>query len=309
MAWTIDTAIQAQNLIAQISTELQNGGWTLYDNVANAPVLSSTNNQGATQYLQVSQSGSYTYIQLQAWKSWNSGTHVGTTGSSTSYGRLYLGGSPISATTTCDLYMSVTSNRANVHINSTSTNYRAWGYFGGLGTMAGTNDPSCVLLLSSYEAGLSYNVGQMLLSAGGGSANWGSCKFFALAWSAQTADATARHQADNGDLVQQVGPNGGQVFLSPIICADSFIYTTGFNTGVGTLALRGDLDGLLFCPLGSSAGDGAANGAASGSLGHLDTVTVGGTTYLVIQPGGTPTANVHLLTGNYGGGGLAIAEV
>lgn len=300
MGWNVDSAIQAQNLVAQISTRLTANGWTLYDNVAGAPVHTATNNQGATMYLQVSQSGSYTYIQFQAWRLWNAGTHVGTNGSATTIMRMYLGGSPISATTTLDLYSSVTANRAIFLVNSQTTNYRTWAYAGGLDSIAGTNDIGCYVLISSYESGNTLSYGQMLDSPGGSSAYWGSCY-----WLLPAQMSTFGPLSVNGALVVQgVAGDSGKILLWPVLCVSSFIYTTGFGSGVGPAAVRGNLDGLLFCPLGNNAQSGVT---AGGLLSHLDTVTIGGTTYLVFQPGGSPVANNMPWTGSYVQG-LAISE-
>lgn len=302
MGWNVDTAIQAQNVVAQISTRLQANGWTLYDNVAGAPVHTATNNQGVAMYLQVSQSGSYTYIQFRGWQSWNSVSHVGTNGSSVSYSRMYLGGSPLGATTTVDIYSSVTSNRAIFAINSQTTNYRSWQYAGGLDSVAGTNDPNCYVLISGYEfAGVSNSFGQILGSSGGYSANWGSCNWVlpCLVGTGNTALSNLAVWSSQG-----VNSDSGKVILFPILCIDFAAYATGFGTGIGPTAIRGNLDGLLFCPLGNGANIVATG---SGFLAHLDTVTIGATTYLVWQPGGTPTANVFPWTGNYVQG-LAISE-
>lgn len=291
MGWNVDTGIQAQNVLAQIETRLQANGWSQYD--ATSKVYTATNNQGVPMYLQVSVSGTYLYIQFQGWRLWNAGTHTGTNGSSTSYARLYLGGSAIGATVTVDLYSSVTANRAIFLINSQSTNYRSWAYAGGLDSVAGTNDPGCYVLISSYENANTFPYGQILDSPGGSSAFWGSCYWLIPA---VIATGNAALAVINSWMAQQIPADSGKILLYPVLCASSFLYTSGFNSGLGPMALRGNLDGLLFCPLGSSA-VGVATG--SGALGHLDTVTIGATTYLVWQPGGTPTANVHPWTGSY----------
>lgn len=301
MTWYADTGTQAQNLVSQISTRLQNGGWTLYDNVAGAPVLSTTNTQGAACYLQVSQVGSYTYIQLQSWKAWNAGTHAGTSGSSTSYARIYIGGAAQGATVACNLYMSVTANRAIIFIDNPATMYRNWGYFGGLGTLAGTNDPNCALLISSFENANSYIMGQMLLAAGGSATYWAGCVYFPNAYNMLvTNDALANLGTIS---VQGIGVDSSKPIIFPIICCDVASYPSSYNSGIGPPVIRGDTDGLLLCPLGNASG--ATTGG--GQLSHMDTITVGAKTYLVIQPGGETSLNTHPFTGNYLQG-LAIEE-
>jgi len=288
MAWTVNAALRADGIVAQIAANLVAGGWTEFD-ASPYFVYRSTNNQGVTQYLQISQVGTYTYIQLQGWLSWNAGTHAGTSGSGTTYSRFYLGASPIAAAATVDLYMTVTANRVIITINSQSTNYRSWGYFGGLGTIAGTNDPNCVLLLTFYENADSATYGRILLPVGGGVTYWQPC-LFASTW------ATVRTHNDKlaypvAQAAQQVASDGGKILLFPIICYDLYL-----SSGIGPSALRGDLDGLLWCP------------SVGGTPGYLDTIVVGATTYLFIVPGGSPSATSMPWTGNYGYG-VAIAEV
>lgn len=303
MTWTIDTGIQLQNVVAQISTRLQGGGWTLYDNVAGAPVLSTVNNQGVTCYLQVSQSGSYTYIQLQGHRLWNAGTHAGTNSSSASIGRLYFGSAALGATVTCDLYMSVNNNRAIIFINIASSNYRSWGYAGGLGAMAGTSDSGCFYILSSYETS-GQEAGQILLAGGGGSFYWSGTRLTAAGTFNFLTGNTAWSASAQQLCVQGVISDGMKPFVFPIYVVDPSAYATAYAAGIGPSAMRGDLDGLYLCPLGS-AGASATTGA--GLLSHLDTITISGVSYLVIQPGGTPTTNVHPITGNYVQG-LAVVE-
>lgn len=302
MTWYADTGTQAQNLVAQISTRLQNGGWTLYDNVAGAPVLSTTNTQGAACYLQVSQSGSYTYIQLQGWKAWNAGTHAGTSGSSTSYARIYLGGVAQGATVACNLYMSVTANRAIIFIDNAATMYRNWAYFGGLGSLAGTSDPNCCLLISSYEVSNAVAIGQMLLAAGGSATYWTAVVFPSSPYTALSTSDTL--SALGSCVAQGIAVDSSKPILFPIICCDYFAYPTGYNTGIGPFVVRGDMDGLLVCPLGNSLWNATTGG---GVLSHMDTITVGAKTYLVIQPGGQVSSHTHPFTGNYLQG-LAIEE-
>lgn len=301
MTWYADTGTQAQNLVAQISTRLQNGGWTLYDNVAGAPVLSTTNSQGAACYLQVSQSGSYTYIQLQGWKAWNAGTHAGTSGSSTSYARIYLGGVAQGATVACNLYMSVTSNRVIIFIDNPATMYRNWAYFGGLGSLAGTNDPNCCLLISSFENANTFAYGQMLLAAGGSATYWAACVFYPNPFVVMYTSDT---MSTNTISVQGIAVDSGKPIMFPIICCDYFAYPTSYTGGLGPCVIRGDVDGLLQCMLGS-APIGTLTGG--GLLSHMDTITVGAKTYLVVQPGGEVSAHTHPFSGNYMQG-LAIEE-
>ncbi len=306
MTWTLDTGIQLQNVVAQISTRLQGGGWTLYDNVAGAPVLSTVNNQGVTCYLQVSQSGSYTYIQLQGHRLWNAGTHVGTNSSSASLGRMYFGGAALGATVTCDLYMSVNNNRAIIFINIASSNYRSWGYAGGLGTMAGTSDSGCFYIITSFDTANSNTVGQMLLAGGGGSFFWSGTRITAAGTHNMVTTNSAWSNSSNQAMCAQgVIGDGMKPFVFPVYVLDENTYATSYTAGIGPVAMRGDLDGLYLCPLGSAIPASSATGG--GLLSHLDSITISGVTYLVIQPGGTPTNNVHPITGNYVQG-LAIVE-
>lgn len=291
MTWYADSAIQLQNMVAQVSTRLQNGGWTLYDNVAGAPVLSSVNNQGVTQYLQVTQVGSYTYLGLQGWKSWNASTHVGTAGSGVF--RVYFGAAARGATEVADLYMSVNNNRVIMHIYNMNTNYRTWAYFGGLGTMAGTNDPNCVFLLTAFDSSNSLAYGAILQPISNSGNNWTTCTCLTAGWAIFSTGG-----ALNLGTAQGVAADGNKPFGFPIYVLDA-----------GTpYQMRGDMDGFLLCPL----GNGSQNSwGAGGLLGHLDTMVISGVTYQIIQPGGSPSASTMPLVGNQGWGamGLAIAEV
>lgn len=294
MTWTVNSSLRADGLVAQICTNLVAGGWTEEDGVN--LVYSSTNNQGVTQYVQVSQSGTYTYIQLQGWLAWSGG--AGTSGSGTTYSRLYLAASPIAAATTVDLYMSVTSNRAIIFIHSTSSMYRSWAYCGGLGSLGVTNDPGCFLILTSYETSNSFPLGKMLLPQGGSATYWTTCDFMSVAAEIKSND-TAFSVASIS--IQYIGADAGRVLLFPILCLD----TRASTTTAGPFGFRGDLDGLLLCPLGAGA---PGAGLGYGALSNLDTVVAGSTTYLIIQPGGEPTVNMIPFSGNFGQG-LAIAEV
>lgn len=267
MAWVTNAAVQVQNLITGtqvIGTNLTNNGWTLYDNVANAPVYSATNNQGATQYVQITQGGTYQYIQLQGWQSWNAGTHAGTNGSGTTVHRIYFAGAVQGATTTVDLYMAVTANRFIIYINGVG-NYRHWGYFGGLGTLAGTSDSTCVHLCTCYEPNAN-------------APGWQGVMLQTLAtgalWASNSVDyATMAYVANGGSpagasatvmRAQGVPSNGNQIVIAPVLVVDISM----------THVIRGDLDGMFFCPVGA------------GAVGHLDTTTIGGTTYLIVIPQG-----------------------
>lgn len=314
MTWTVSTSIQAQNIVSQLSTLLQSGGWTLYDNVASAPVLSSTNSQGATQYIQITQVGSYTYIQLQAFVSWNSGTHAGTEGSSTSVSRIYIGASARGSTETVDIYSTVTTNRFWVGIVNPTTNYRNWAYFGGLDTgLAGTNDQNCVLLVSSYETSSSRITGQIKNWAGGSAgSHWN-----AVCWMWPFVTLATNDAAFTTNFTQvpspYVGTDSTKVVPIPPLCMDIRNYNTAASgnpnssTGIGPAGLRGYMDGVMLIALGSMVEQ--TSGASGGVLAHLDTIVIGSTTYLIFQPGGTPTTNVHPWTGSYSGGALVVAEV
>lgn len=291
MTWTVDAGVQVQNLITgtqQIGTRMTGGGWTLYDNVANAPVYSSVNNQGVTQYLQITQGGTYQYIQFQGWQSWNASTHVGTNGSGTSIHRLYFAGSAQGATVTVDLYMSVTANRVIIFINGVA-NWRSWGYFGGLGSLAGTNDPICVWISTSTETnsigptGVSGNILEGYSSTS--------------LWIAGTYATVATYGNGGGGNAAAVG----SITTQQTVPADSnkiVIFPILVLSDTATL-WRGDLDGLFFAP-------------AGGTFGHLDTVTISGVTYLLILPNGVPSgssATIPLIAATSQTGiGMAIVE-
>lgn len=285
MTWTATSGIQVQNLLTQIGTDLTGTGWTLHDGGANN-VYKSTNDQGVTQYVQITQVGSYQYLQFQGWQSWNAGTHAGTNGSGTTTNRLYFAASAVGATTTVDLYTSVTANRFIIFIQGIG-NYRNWAYFGGLDSLAGTNDPFCVYLIAAHGATSSTAAVGMILQPSPGGSFWQSTGTAIPAFVSSNASNSLTNSV--AFTAQPLGPDTSQTLIFPILIADynssAFLCTT----------IRGNLDGLLFCPLGS------------GYIAHLDTVSVGGTTYLIIQPGGETAANSHPITGSYNQG-LAIVE-
>lgn len=282
MAWVANAATQAQNLISTIATNLVANGWTLTDRTADQ-VWHSVNNQGVTQYVQITQSGSYTYLQIQMWQAWSTGSHSGSNGSGTSYFRLYLNPTAIGATATVDLYGSYTANRVILLING-QTNYRNWCYFGGLDSLAGVADPACVFVSGSYVNSNTAVPNLILQWAGGGASYW-------------QAAATIL------PIYRGSGAQGSQIVTSQLLGSDMTQYLTYAipvqdSTGINTLNyIRGNLDGLLYCPIGS------------GTLAHMDTISIGGVTYLVAIPGGNPTGagnmNFH---GSYDQG-IAIAEV
>lgn len=285
MAWSVDSAVQVQNLIASIKARLEASGWTLTDRDQDG-VWHATNNQGVTQYIQIincqssgaaGSGANWCYLQFQGWLSWNVGTHAGASGSGTTYRRIYYAGANVAAATPVDLYMSVTANRFIMFIQGVG-NYRNWMYFGGLDALAGVADPNCVLALSSYEVAMTASYGAILLPAAGGASYWTAIILLTMA-SYSTHDAVAMAVMS----AQTLGPNATQMMIHPLLVADA-----------SPQFIRGNLDGLLYCPIGS------------GSIGHLDTITVGGVVYLVIVPGGGAT-QARPVTGNYAQG-LAIVE-
>lgn len=292
MGWSVDTGIQVQNLISQIATRLTANGWTLTDR-AGDQVWDSTNNQSVHQYIQITncQSGgsagsgaNWMYLQFQAWKSWDTGGHAGATGSGTTLNRLYYAPANVAAATPVDLYMTVTANRFIMFIQGSSS-YRNWAYFGGLDALAGTNDPFCALLLCAYASASGVlPVGAILSNSLG--TNWSGVAV-AIPFSVTTSDSQAATSALA--LSQQtIMSDSTQFFICPVLVIDAI-------SPLPASTIRGNLDGLYYCPL------------SNGALGHLDTITISGTPYLVIQPGGGITANTHPLTGNYVNG-LAIVE-
>ena len=283
MTWTVDTNVQVQNLISQIATRLTGGGWTEAD--AGNRVYQTTNDHGAQVNLQISEGGSYQYIQLKGWRLWSGG--VGTDGSAVTATRIYYAGVNVAGTTTVDLYMSVTTNRVIIFINGYA-NWRNWAYCGGLGSINGANDPTCVYLIASFNTASVYDLGYILQYVGGSSAAYWQVERLAVPAFVNDADTPA---VSGLVLAQGVGSDPSKVVIYPILCLDPVHYT-----GIGAPVLRGDLDGLFYCPVGSNI------------VGHLSTISISGVTYLVIIPGGQNAANTHPVTGNYNQG-LAIAEV
>jgi hypothetical protein len=285
MAWSVDAAAQVQNLITAIKARLEASGWTLTDRDADG-VWNSTNNQGVTQYIQITNVGTYQYLQFQGWQSWSTGTHAGTNGSGTTYNRLYYAPAAVGATTPVDLYMSVTANRFVIVIQA-PTNYRNWAYFGGLDALAGTNDPGCAFLVTSF--GFNYITG-VILASPLTATPWASMSAMipAVVFISNTGnEASALSFSALGGQGPIATP--GKITLWPIMLAD----------GSNSIDLRGNMDGVQFCPIGS------------GAVGHMDTVVIGGITWLIIVPGGVGTGATgtgHSITGNYGQA-LAIAEV
>jgi len=280
MAWVANAAVQAQNIISTIATNLTANGWTLTDRTQDG-VWHSTNNQGVTQYIQITQSGTYTYIQFQMWQAWNTGTHAGANGSGTSVYRIYLNPTAIGATATVDLYGSYTANRAIVVINGQS-NYRNWVYFGGLDSLAGAADPFCAVITGSYVASSSPNIAAIFQWAGGGS-------YWQNAISGLPVNRGSGDQGSTLSIAQLLGNDFTQYITYPVPIYDA-------PSTSSLCYLRGNLDGVLYCPIGS------------GTLGHMDTISVGGVTHLVLIPGGNPTgASSMSFHGSYAQG-VAIAE-
>jgi hypothetical protein len=303
MAWVVDAGIRADAIISTIRTNLMANGWSEVDGTPYF-VFSAVNSQGVTQYVQITQSGTYTYIQFQGWRAW--AAHAGSNGSDNGKcGRVYLGPAPIAAATLVDMYMSITANRIIVAIDSKTTNYRNWVYFGGFDTaIAGTADPNCVFLLSSKDGAVTTWLGQTLLSQGGGTFYWPNTWIGGNPTGAFLGSVDGLGQTRQ--CYSQLLPfNGGKILLYPIYAYDSYAYSTGTAGGYGNTQLRGMFDGLLFAPFGSTPQN-VSYGA--GVLAHLDTVIVGAITYLIFQPGGTIGDRDQPIGGNYSHG-IAIAEV
>ena len=288
MTWITNPGLALSSLMATIESNLTANGWTLTDRSADG-VFDAVNNQGVHQYVQITncQSGGTAadsthnmYLQLQAWLSWNTGTHAGASGSGTTYNRIYYAASNVADTTTVDLYMSVTANRFIIYIQGVG-NYRHWGYFGGLDSLAGTNDPFSALLITSHGPISTSAWGAFLLPSSGGASYWPAAFFYYLALASLSALGIL---AANVVSQQQLGSDASQMMLFPILVGDS-----------AAPNFRGNLDGIVCCPLGN------------GALAHLDTVSQGSTTYMVVQPGGIPVNGIPL-TGSYNLG-LALAEV
>lgn len=272
MTWYTNPALRCDGILDQIAANMVAGGWTEND-ATPYYVYTSTNNQGVLQYVQFSQVGSYSYIQLQGWRSWNNVSHTGLNGSDINYERIYLGGIARVASERVNLYMSVTANRVIIFIENPITNHRNWAYFGGLGSLAGTNDPGCVLMISSYENGNSVSHGRILYPAIGG-AYWTALVFMSSWNNTRTFDTPITHLSS---ILSNPVFITGKFLLYPIIAYDN----------ANPAWLRGDLDGLVLCPLGLAV------------MGHLDTITVGGTPYLVVITGGQVAVNTVPWVGTY----------
>lgn len=305
MTWSVDSVLTVANLMSTITTRLTAAGWTNAD--PGYGVFTSTNDQGAANCVQITNcqtsaaaadSTHNRYLQFQGWRSWNAGTHAGTDGSGTTYWRLYYAAADVADTLAGDLYMSVTANRAIIVFCPTN-GYRNWAYFGGLDSYAGTNDPLCVMLMTSYAlpAATGSGIHATILGATVSATLWSTTSIFPggqpgiVTYAAlETAVATM--------ISTIVLPNNllnfpGQVLLFPILMYESL------TLGAQPVGVRGCPDGLLFCP------------TVNSTVGHLDTVVVAGITYLIVVPGGAGSGAAstgHPITGNYGQA-LAIAEV
>lgn len=296
MTWILNAGLAISSLMTTIESNLTANGWTLTDRSSDG-VFDSVNNQGVHQYVQITNcqnSGAAAdathnqYLQFQGWQSWNSGTHAGTNGSGTTYNRLYYAGANVADTTLVDMYMSVTANRLIIFIQALTTNYRNWIYFGGLDSLGGTDDPYCAVI-TGYVQFNTTRGGMVLQPSIGGSSFWTNIDAL-LPWAATTNNADALIVPSTlaaNFSANQLGYDPTQILLYPITIQDS---SPNF--------IRGNMDGLLLCPLGLAA------------VCHLDTVTVGATTYMIICPGGAGAASTaHPFTGNYSAySGLAIVE-
>jgi hypothetical protein len=294
MTWSTDSGIAISTLMATIKTRLEASGWTLTDRYPEDRVWHSTNSQGATNILQITNcqtSGAVAdsthnrYLQFQGWRVWTAGgTHAGTDGSGTTYHRLYYALADVADTVLVDLYMSVTANRAVIFVQAPQ-NMRHWAYFGGLKTdLAGTADPYCVVISSAYE-----NISAPMTILGGATnALWTTLA--ALLPATVNVVAGIDLATTNFTLPTIAGlvSDVTQMLAFPIMGYD-----------LATNLVRGLLDGVLFIH--------QSNGLCS----HLDTVVIDGITYLIVIPGGaTGTSSVSRpLTGNFSGAALALAEV
>lgn len=300
MAWSVDSGITIANLMTTINTRLTATGWTDAD--AGYNVYTATNNQGGANCVQITNcqnSGAAAdsthnrYLQFQGWRSWSGAGHAGTDGSGTTYNRLYYAAADVADTAVVDLYMSVTANRMIIHIE-TSAGYRNWAYFGGLDSMAGTNDPTCIVLITAYgpvAAGNATAYG-MVLNGPCVATAW-TMIFPILPGAYVYGSANPEPYLLNAtSLPQGLSGTPGQLCLLPILMVDG-------TSMVGLVICRGNLDGLLFCPTGN------------GAVGNDDTVIIGGVTYLIVVPGGVGSGSNgtgHPITGNYNQG-IAIATV
>ncbi len=293
MAWTVDTDVALSDLIAQIGTNLVAGGWTEVS-LANR-VYSSVNNQGVTQYLQITQSGSYTFLQLQGWR-----THDGTTGTDgtdTNIHRIYFNGTPLDGSAICDLYMTTTTNRMIILVHVISNNWRNWAYFGGLGSLAGTNDPGAVYLLTAHENFNVVMLGQMLNATGGGTAYWEASYVTGPPGYCATAIVPGQVSSFYGDLSRSsLILSKGNYCIFPMIVSEGNSFATGATIGVGYGNVRGDLDGFFFCPINA------------GGLACFDALTIGAATYMVFVPNGVISDYNAAIFGSPLHQGMAIEE-
>lgn len=268
MAWDVTLGIRVDTLLTQIATNLTDHGWTLAD--AGYTVWYSVNNQGVTQYIEITQVGTYQYLQFQAWRTWNVGGHAGVDGSGTTIHRLYFASIVVAAATLVDLYMTTTANRFIMFIKGVG-NYNNWAYFGGLDALAGIADPLCAYLITAYSTAASYTAGVLLQSYSTG-AYWAVANVLVPCY-VNDADVTAQTSMSNSILAS----DPTQVIAFPMLVSG----------GSAPYLLRGNMDGLLYVP------------NTYGSVSTLDTIVIGGVTYLIVQPGGQVAINTHPITGNY----------
>jgi hypothetical protein len=226
------------------------------------------------------------------WQSWSTVSHSGTNGTNVGYNRLFYAPANVADTTVVDLYLSVTANRVIIFVQGPSS-YQNWAYFGGLDALAGVSDPNCVVLTGSGSSGYASYSGVVLAGAAGGP--WESMvPILPIGVQAGIWDNEIR-LLSTFQLTMSCLTGSGAVVGWPVMMADS----DNNNNTHQCLNLRGNLDGVLYVPL------------YGGGCGHLDTVSIGGITYLAIQPGGAATTGqypAHAITGNYGQG-LLLAEV
>jgi hypothetical protein len=269
MAWDVTAGIRVDALLTQIGTNLTDHGWTLDDGTPYF-VWRSPNDHGVTQYIQITEVGTYQYLQFQAWRTWNNGTHAGTDGSGTTIHRLYFASVVVAAATLVDLYMSTTANRFIMFIKGVG-NYNNWAYFGGLDALAGIADPLCAYLITAQAAASSASAGVLLQSYSSG-AYWGVANVL-VPCSVTSADVSTQNSMNNSILAN----DPTQVVAFPLLVSG----------GSAPYLLRGNMDGLLYVP------------NTYGSVSTLDTIVIGGVTYLIVQPGGQVAASTHPITSNY----------
>ncbi len=269
MTWTVDKGIQCQNLVAQIETRLTGSGWTEIDSTNK--VFRTTTNQGATAILQVGQAGTYQYIYLQGWYSWLAGS--GLNGSPGQYCQIYFASAAQAGTVTVDLYMSVTANRVIIFIDGVGL-YANWGYFGGLDSLAASNDHGAVVITAAAMPGYSATSAYILLGTVSGW--WGNANLCTVAVIGNSM---------GGGVLGQNGPTSFSALANALMSSDG-----GKALGFPVLVVdsggpRGNLDGLLYCPL--------------GTVYDRQTFVVAGVTYLMVVPRGEPANLGHPLTGNF----------